>query len=117
MQNLSSVNKHPVSKLVGLFKVLFWFKKYSAFSINTQSLVFLRNEGYSMSVCTIVLNKSSKLDLTQTEMNADGSCTQENTCFRVSLRNQYLTDLLKKTNKSPTETITEILMVYIKIPL
>lgn len=44
-----------------------------------------------MSVCTDVLNKSSKLDLTQTEMDVDGSYTQEYKCIRVSLRNQYLT--------------------------
>lgn len=91
MLNLSSVNKHTVSKLFGLFKVLYWFQKYSAFSINTQSVVLSRNEGYSMTVCTDVLNKSCKLDLTQTEMDADGSDTQENKCIRVSLRNQCLT--------------------------
>ncbi len=41
--------------------------------------------------CTDVLNKSSKLDLTQTEMDADSSYRQEYKCIRVSLRNQYLT--------------------------
>ncbi len=57
--------------------------------LNTTICCLSRNKGYYMSVCTDVLNKSSKLDLTQTEMWMVH--IQEYKCIRVSLRNQYLT--------------------------